>query len=124
MCRPHWIAAMVVAVPVSTSAMGQSIDASACEVRNALSASCACVWATMIFNLSPERRLAVVETKARSILPHTGSWDEGTELLLRLEPWERAFIGCRIVPDGGPESPCSTEYSWAIVSCSPIKDQS
>lgn len=124
MCKSHWIAAMLVAIPMSTAAMGQSANSSACEVRNALSASCACVWATMIFNLSPERRLAIVETKARSILPRAGIWNDGTEVLLPLEPWERVFVGCSIVPEGGPEGPCSTEFSWAIVSCNPIEDHS
>lgn len=124
MCKFQWINALVVAIPISTSAMGQSVASSACEVRNAMSAACACVWATMIFNLSPEPRQAVVETKARSILPRRGAWEEGPEMLLQLEPWERYFVGCRIVPLDGPGTPCSTEYSWVIASCGPAEDQS
>ena len=124
MCKSHWINALVVAIPLAAWTTDKSVASSACEVRNAMSAGCACVWATMIFNLSPQSRQAVVETKARSILPHLGAWEEGPRMRVQLEPWERTFVGCRIVPQDGPDTPCSTEYSWVIASCSPIEDQS
>lgn len=124
MCKSHWIKALVLATLLSTPATGQSGVSSNCEVRSAMSAGCPCVWAAMIFNLSPDFRQAVVEEKSRTIMPRIGEWGNAVEMLVQLEPWERSYVGCRIIPEDGPGGSCSVEYSWVIVSCNPIKDQS
>ena len=86
-----------------------------------MSAGCACVNFEMIYNLSPVSRHVVVEEKVRSILPRNGSWEEGVEWTVILEPWERRYIGCRAALPQGPAGPCAIEYSWLIVSCIPVE---
>lgn len=85
-----------------------------------MSAGCACVWSEMIYNLSPVARLAVVEEQVRSILPQPGEWAERREWTVILEPWDRSYIGCRAALPEGPAGPCAIEYSWLLVSCSPV----
>ena len=78
----------------------------------------------MIFNLSPDARLAVVEEKFRIVFPEPGDWKHGRDIAINMQPWERSYMGCKHIPGDGGHSQCGVERAWIVVLCKPLEDQS
>lgn len=124
MLKTFWLFAMAAAALPAASALSESPTASPCEIRMAMSASCPCVWSAMIYNLSSDARMAIVEEKVRTTHPELGSWGDGQIWTMVLPPWGRSHIGCRDDPVGGVSAQCGAEHAWDILSCEPVEPQS
>ena len=123
MCKSVWLCLLAATALPSMPANAQSVARSVCEVRSAMSAACPCIWSAMLFNLSPERRIAVVEERFRTVFPEPGEWNDGGRMRLPLRPWERYFVGCKRVARDGEDGDCGLELTWAVVSCEAAGEQ-